>query len=136
MSEQFLERLTRFTPDAGKLNRDELLFEAGRRSTRPNRAWKTAASVLAVTQCLSLVLLVPGTRPVQSVDSVVQRQGPASSSSIEQLRPASSVIDGSWSLRSGPTDLDAERHLSRNVTLIDSGQSLRAFLRPPDSLLN
>jgi hypothetical protein len=136
MSEQFLDRLSRFTPDAGKLNRDALLFEAGRRSMRPNRAWKTAASVLAVTQCLSLVLLLPGSRPEHSVHSVVQNGRPALSAPIDQLRPAPSVIDGSWSLRSGPTDVDAERHLSGNVTLIESGQSLRAFLRPPDSLLN
>ena len=38
MSEQFLERLNRFTPDAGKLNRDELLFEAGRRSSAAESA--------------------------------------------------------------------------------------------------
>jgi hypothetical protein len=136
MSEQFLERLNRFTPDAGKLNRDELLFEAGRRSTRPNRTWKIAAYALAVTQCLSLVLLLPGTRPTHSVHSVVHNQGPASSSPIEELRRAPSLIDGSWSLRSGPSDVDAERDVSGNVTLIESGQSLRAFLRPPDSLLN
>jgi hypothetical protein len=136
MSEQFLERLNRFTPDAGKLNRDELLFEAGRRSTRPNRAWQTAASVLAVTQCLSLALLLPGSRPIQSVNSMVLNQGPASSLPNDQTRLAPSLIDGSWSLRSGPTDVDADRRLSGNVTLIESGQSLRAFLRPPDSLLN
>jgi hypothetical protein len=136
MSEQFLERLNRFTPDAGKLNRDELLFEAGRRSTRPSGAWKAAASVLAVTQCLSLALLLPGSRPVNLVHSVVLDQGPVSSSPIDQVHLAPPAIDGAWSLRSGPTDVDAERHSSGNVTLIESGQSLRAFLRPPDSLLN
>ena len=31
MSEEFLERLSRFTPDAGGLNRDALLFAAGQR---------------------------------------------------------------------------------------------------------
>jgi hypothetical protein len=136
MSEQFLERLNRFTPDAGKLNRDELLFEAGRRSMRPDRTWKTAAYALAVTQCLSLVLLLPGTRPTHSVHSVIHNQGAESSSPTNQLRQAASVTDGAWSLRSGPTDVDAERHVSGNVTLIESGPSLRAFLRPPDSLLN
>jgi hypothetical protein len=136
MSEEFLDRLTRFTPDAGKLNRDELLFEAGRRSAPSNRAWKTAAFALAVTQCLSLVLLLPGSRSMHSVHSVVQNDGPASSSPLDGLRPAPSAIDGSWSLRTGPRDVDAEAHVSDNVTLIESGESLRAFLRPPDSLLN
>ena len=79
MSEQFFERLSRFTPDAGKLNRDELLFEAGRRSIRPNRAWKSVASVLAVTQCLSLVLLLAGSRPVQPVHSVAHDPAPTPS---------------------------------------------------------
>ena len=39
MSEPFLERLSRFTPDAGRLDRDALLFAAGRSSARPNRGW-------------------------------------------------------------------------------------------------
>ena len=37
MSEPILERLSRFTPDAGRLDRDALLFAAGRESARPNR---------------------------------------------------------------------------------------------------
>src|SRR5271155_5763696 len=63
MSEEFLERLTRFTPDAGGLIRDALLFAAGRSSVRPNRGWKTLAGLLAVTQALSLVLLWPRPTP-------------------------------------------------------------------------
>ena len=63
MSGSFLERLSRFTPDAGGLNRDELLYAAGRSSARPNRVWMTVASLLAATQALSLVLLLPPARP-------------------------------------------------------------------------
>ena len=63
MSEPFLERLSRFTPDAGGLNRDELLYAAGRDSARPNRGWKALASALAATQALSLVLLLPQRAP-------------------------------------------------------------------------
>ena len=59
MSERFLERLSRFSPDAGALDRDELLFAAGRRSARPNRGWKALAAGLATTQALSLVLMLP-----------------------------------------------------------------------------
>ncbi len=57
MSEPFLERLSRFTPDAGGLDRDALLFAAGRGSARPNRGWKALAALLAGTQMLSLALL-------------------------------------------------------------------------------
>ena len=42
MSEPILERLSRFTPDAGGLDRDALLFAAGRESARPNRGWMIA----------------------------------------------------------------------------------------------
>ena len=47
MSEPFLERLSKFTADAGGLNRDALLFAAGRSSARPNRVWKVLATMLA-----------------------------------------------------------------------------------------
>ena len=63
MSEPFLERLSRFTPDAGRLDRDALLFAAGRNSARPNRGWMTMAGLLAGTQALSLVLLWPPASP-------------------------------------------------------------------------
>ena len=63
MSEPILERLSRFTPDAGGLDRDALLFAAGRGSARPNRGWMTLASLLAGTQALSLVLLWPHSSP-------------------------------------------------------------------------
>ena len=63
MSEPFLERLSRFTPDAGGLDRDALLFAAGRGSARPNRGWMTLAALLASTQALSLVLLWPHPTP-------------------------------------------------------------------------
>jgi hypothetical protein len=56
MSEPFLERLTRFTPAAGDMDRDVLLFAAGRASARPNRGWITLAAVLAATQVLTLAL--------------------------------------------------------------------------------
>src|SRR5437667_12107104 len=59
MSEPFLERLSRFTPDAGRVERDALLFATGRASARPNRGWITLAALLASTQTLSLVLLWP-----------------------------------------------------------------------------
>ena len=53
MSEPFLERLSRFTPNAGGLDRDALLFAAGRASARPNRAWIALATLLTSTQVLS-----------------------------------------------------------------------------------
>lgn len=65
------EQLSRFTPDASALNRDELMFAAGRASVRTGRFWKYLAGLLAVTQAVSLMLLLtekPSSMP--SVPSV------------------------------------------------------------------
>src|SRR5262245_2448306 len=59
MSEPFLERLSRFTPDAGSVDRHALLFATGQASDRQNRGWIALAAALAATQALSLVLLWP-----------------------------------------------------------------------------
>lgn len=61
MSEPLTERLSRFTPDAAGLNRDALLFAAGRASVRPARRWQALATVLAASQLLTLVFLWPRT---------------------------------------------------------------------------
>jgi len=55
------DRLSRFTPSPGGLDRDGLLFAAGRASARPGRKWPTVAALLALSQALTLALLVAGT---------------------------------------------------------------------------
>ena len=66
MSEPLAERLSRFTPDAGALDRDALLFAAGRASARPGRRWKALAGALAASQLLTLLALWPHTPPTAS----------------------------------------------------------------------
>lgn len=51
------DRLARFSPNSGKLNRDDLLFQAGRASVRVRPWWKLLTGVLAVTQVVSLALV-------------------------------------------------------------------------------
>src|SRR6185369_6958524 len=63
MSEPVSERLSRFTPDASGLDRDALLFEAGRASARPSWRWKGLAAALAASQLLTLWLLWPASQP-------------------------------------------------------------------------
>ena len=58
--------LSRFTPSLGTLDRDGLLFAAGRASARPARKWPTVAALLALSQALTLALLVAGTPPPRS----------------------------------------------------------------------
>lgn len=66
MSESVTERLSQFTPHPGSLDRDALLFAAGRASARPNRRWLALAGTLAVSQLVTLLLLWPLPRPVES----------------------------------------------------------------------
>lgn len=97
MSEPFLERLTRFTPAAGTLDRDGLLFAAGRASARPNRPWIALAAVLAGTQVLSIAWW--WTRPEPPV---AQAPLPMAAPSfvpapVEPTSPESSEDPGLWS---------------------------------------
>jgi hypothetical protein len=53
-----LSKLGRFTPQPPRIDRDELLFRAGRSSARVGRGWKAAVAALAVSQAVTIALLV------------------------------------------------------------------------------
>jgi hypothetical protein len=57
MSESIVERLNRFTPDGSSLDRDALLFKAGRASARPNWRLRILTAALAATQLVTLAML-------------------------------------------------------------------------------
>jgi hypothetical protein len=62
MSEDVIGKLGRFTPTA--VDRDALLFAAGRASVRPARFWKWATGVLVLSQLVTLGLwLAPKPEP-------------------------------------------------------------------------
>jgi hypothetical protein len=136
MSEGFLERLSRFTPDAGRLDRDALLFAAGRASVRPNHGWKALAALLAGTQALSLVLLWPHPTPPAGdlAGQVPTVKSPARSP--EPPRSEGFASPGVWSARPNLLESDLEDYRDETVTFIDSGPPLRAFGSPPPSILN
>ena len=135
MSEPILERLSLFTPDAGRLDRDALLFAAGRASTRPNRGWMTLASLLAGTQALSLALLLPHSSPSVEKSTVSIASVPAPSAAPEPPASGASADPGLWSARRGLLELDSNDRPAGDVTFIDSEPPLQAF-RPPPSLFN
>ena len=137
MSEAFLERLSRFTPDAGGLDRDALLFAAGRNSVRPNRGWVTVASLLAATQALSLVLLWPRPNPPASPTamSVATVPVPSRGTRAPGLRGVSEPPSG-FSARHSLLESDLETRPAGDVTFIDQGPPLRAVAPLPASLLN
>ena len=135
MSEPILERLSRFTPDAGRLDRDALLFAAGRSSARPNRGWMTLASLLAGTQALSLALLWPHSSPPVERSTVSVVGVPAPSAAPEPPASGASDDPGLWSARCGLLRPEAVDHPAGDVTFIESEPPLRAF-PTPSSLLN
>ena len=135
MSEPILERLSRFTPDAGRLDRDALLFAAGRASARPNRGWMTLASLLAGSQALSLALLLPHSSPSVEKSTVFIAGVPAPSAAPEPPANEASAHSGLWSARRALLESDSSDRPAGDMTFIDSEPPLRAF-RPPPSLLN
>jgi hypothetical protein len=138
MSEPFLERMSRFTPYAGRLDHDALLFAAGRGSARPNRGWKTLATILASTQALSLGLLWP--RPTRSISGltapVTVATVPFSRSNLETQTPDALTGPGAWSAHRRLMDPDKDEVAIDSVTLIDSGPPLKIMGPHPPSLLN
>jgi len=95
------DRLTRFTPNASGLDRDALLFAAGRRSARGSRLWPVAAALLAISQVVTLVALWPGGPAKSPVVAPV----PANSPSPESITPAAPPKSDVWTARSDPDAL-------------------------------
>lgn len=102
MSEPFAERLSRFTPDAAGLDRDGLLFEAGRASVRPPWRWQGLAAVLAASQLVTLWLLWTRTPPAVAPVPQPPLRTPGDAPSTFEVSP------GLWSLQrrllQGPTE--------------------------------
>ena len=85
MAESFAEQLSQFTPDGSGLDRDALLFAAGRASVRPHRGWATLACTLAASQLLTLVLFWPKAPAI----TTIVRDAPPEPSVREEFPPSS-----------------------------------------------
>jgi hypothetical protein len=93
------DRLARFTPAADGLDRDAVLFEAGRRSARGSRLWPLAAALLAVSQVATVIVLWPREPATPTaIPAVPPAAGPA-----RELTPVPRSADpGLWSAGSRP----------------------------------
>jgi hypothetical protein len=136
MSEPSLERLIRFTPDAGELDRDALLFAAGRSSARPNRGWMALAALLGGTQVLSLALLWPPMGPRPGGLTGPMAAAPSAPVTLEPPTSGAPAGPGRWVARRSLLEAESPDRPAGDVTLIESGPPLRAFAPPPPSLLN
>jgi len=123
MSEQFAEHLSRFTPDGSGLDRDAVLFEAGRASARPNRRWLALAGTLAACQLLTLTLLWP--RPAALTDNVAKTPPAVAPGRAPEVTPA----EGSLAvLRERALATDGNLPASETLTHVVADEApLRAF---------
>lgn len=126
-----IERLSQFTPHAGKLDRDALLFAAGRASARPNRGWQVFTAALAGIQVLTIAFLLP--RPVTVHGTNIAQAPPVDSALPEVPLPPSSRI---WSIRQEFKDVPLEDRLGEPLVLIENEPHLPAFGRPLPSAVN
>lgn len=111
MSDDRLESLKRFTPEGG-LDRDELLFSAGRASApSAGRAWAVVA-LLSLTQALTLTSWLPRPaevsppRPLPSLAAPAYPGGPTLSRELpdsEAPTPEADLLPAAPPLR--PADL-------------------------------
>lgn len=133
MPEDLAERLSRFTPDGSGLDRDALLFAAGRASVRPTRRWAAGAGALAACQVLTLVLLWP--RPVPpstppgtpaSSPTLIERAAPSPPSDPDELGALTRRV-----LRSGAEDLAPPAPVE---ALAPADTPLNASAAPPPGL--
>lgn len=139
MSEPTVEQLSRFTPHTGKLDRNALLFEAGRASARPNRGWMGLSAMLASTQVLALVLVWrqsemasnPGRQTIDQVAAATPHS--PTGEHVVQTLPAESHI---WSVRHQVDDKQHDSQLASVVAPKDSEPILRAFGPLPSSIVN
>jgi hypothetical protein len=58
------DKLSRFSPSSGGLDRDAIVFAAGRASARSRRLWPAVAGLLTITQTITLVLLMMPQAPL------------------------------------------------------------------------
>ena len=132
MSEPFAERLSRFTPDAGKLDRDALLFAAGRASARPRRPWMALSGVLAASQLTTLLFFLwPHTPAASSAPptfpiAVRTPETPPAPEPSSWLSVRQQLVAAEGNPPAPPSD----------DSLVPQDPPLRAFGSPPSTLLN
>jgi hypothetical protein len=147
MSDDAIARLSRFTPDSSGLDRDALLFAAGRASARPNRRLLALAGLLTASQVLTLGIFLwsRDARPEQGnrrPEIAVERREPETKRQeartvVEAAPPSPPESAGLWALRH--VIHESEGNLAHSVpmeALAPSRPPLRAFGTPPADLLH
>ncbi|MBO0699089.1 MAG: hypothetical protein J2P46_11900 [Zavarzinella sp.] len=121
------DRLARFTPSAAGLDRDALLFAAGRRAARASWFWKAAAGLLAASQAVTLVVLWPKAPAV----AVPVEPPPAVTPVPEPEPPPASPPTDVWTAGSRPDVLQQSEPLT-TAQFVPSNPPLSARSALPD----
>jgi hypothetical protein len=136
MSEPLAERLSRFTPDGFGLNRDALLFAAGRASVRSNWRWKMLVGMLAASQLCTLLCLWPRTPPSSPPATPFVVAEPSRPDSMPTATPEADPSE--WRAlrhRMFSTDIDFAPSPS-DEAMVPAEPPLHAFGTPPANILN
>jgi hypothetical protein len=121
------DQLGRFTPSAPGLDRDAILFAAGRRAARGSWLWKAAAGVLAASQAVTLVVLWPKAPAVP----VPVEPPPAVAPAPEPEPPPASPPPDVWTAGSRPEVLLRSEPMT-TVQFVPTGPPLTARSAVPD----
>jgi hypothetical protein len=137
MSENLIERLSRFTPDGTGLDRNALLFAAGRASVRPKRGWMALAGILAASQALTLVLLWPGPGEPSGQPLIVKVTPPDPAPFVEPSPVPAPEPSNLWTLGNRILMTEGDLPAPEPIPdLIPSGKPWKVSDFPPDLLLN
>jgi hypothetical protein len=117
-------KLKRLQPAASGLNRDEILFQAGRATARPSRFWKGLALVLAISQVVTLAVWFARSSRQTPVEPVPTPAAVVPIEPVVDSVPASPLDPNSYWVLMHTTDLE------RRITPADDTQA------PPRSPLN
>ena len=115
------DRLSRFTPSAPGLDRDAILFAAGRRSARGSWLWKALAGLFATTQVVTLLALWPRPQPAGTFVGPPPAVAPAAPA--EPPPPPGSPPADVWTAGSRPDVVQSPPTLS-TVEYVDPGPPL------------
>jgi len=119
--EPVTDSLARFTPSAPGLDRDAILFAAGRRTARGSWVWKAVAGLLAASQAVTLVILWPTPSPPR----VPIVPAPAAVPQPEPALPPASPRSDVWTAGSRPDVLQSPS-APAGVEFVTSGPPLTA----------
>jgi hypothetical protein len=133
MPEPIIERLSQFTPDGSSLDRDALLFAAGRASVRPSRGWMAATGMLAACQFLTLAFLwPPAAPPTGTMAEMLSGSAPVKKSSVPPDASELVILNRRW-LDSTDGDLPST---GPSNDLVPGAPPLHAFASPTPSWLD